>query len=335
MNRAEWLAQVDETVLEPDVPICDPHHHLWDHPGNRYLLDELFADTGSGHNVVATVFVECGSMYRAGAPPSLQPVGETEFVNGIAAMSASGRYGPIRVAAGIVGLADLTLGARVGEVLDAHMAVGPRFKGIRHATAWDAAPAVRKSHTNPTQGLLLDATFRQGFRELGRRGLSFDAWLYHPQIAELTDLARAFPDTTIILDHFGGPLGIGPYEGKRTEIFDVWKQAIAELATCGNVVVKLGGIVMPINGFGFHTGARPATSDELVAATGAYHRHAIECFGADRCMFESNFPVDKLSCSYRTLWNAFKKVAAGASTAETAALFHDTAARVYRLEAAV
>ena len=331
MDQATWLAQVNEPVLEPGLPICDPHHHLWDFPNSRYLLDELLLDTGSGHNVVSTVFVECGSMYRADGPAPLKCVGETEFVNGVAAMSASGGYGAIRACKGIVSLADLNLGAKVGEVLDAHMAVGDRFKGIRHAAGWDASDQVRKSHTNPTRGMLLDKTFRQGFRELGRRGLSFDAWLYHPQIPELTDLARAFPDTTIILDHFGGPLGIGPYEGKGAEVFALWKRSITELAKCPNVVAKLGGIAMPINGFGFHKRDRPATSDELVAAGGAYYRHAIDCFGPERCMFESNFPVDKASCSYRTLWNAFKKIAAGASNTEKAALFHDTAVRVYRL----
>jgi predicted TIM-barrel fold metal-dependent hydrolase len=331
MDQAVWLAQVNETVIDPGLPICDPHHHLWDHPGSRYLLDELLGDTGSGHNVIATVFVECASMYRAEGPQALKPVGETEFVNGVAAMTASGRYGAIRAAAGIVSLADLTLGTRVGEVLDAHIAVGPRFKGIRHAVGWDAADTVRNSHTNPTEGLLLDATFRKGFAELGKRNLSFDAWLYHPQIPQLTNLARAFPDTTIILDHFGGPLGVGPYEGRRAEIFQGWKKAIDDLAACPNVVAKLGGIAMPINGFGFHKRERPATSDELVAATGDYYRHAIDRFGPDRCMFESNFPVDKASCSYRTLWNSFKKIAVGASASEKAALFHNTAARVYRL----
>jgi len=331
VDQATWLAQVNEPVLEPDLPICDPHHHLWDHPNSRYLLDELLLDTGSGHNVVSTVFVECASMYRADGPEPLKCVGETEFVNGIAAMSASGGYGAMRACKGIVSLADLNLGAKVGDVLDAHMAVGRRFKGIRHAAGWDASNEVRKSHTNPTQGMLLDKTFRAGFRELGKRGLSFDAWLYHPQIPELTDLARAFPDTTIILDHFGGPLGIGPYEGKRAEVFAQWKRSIGELSKCQNVVAKLGGLAMPINGFGFHKRERPATSDELVAAGGDYYRHAIDCFGPQRCMFESNFPVDKASCSYRTLWNAFKKIAVRASNNEKAALFHDTAARVYRL----
>ena len=331
MDRDQWLAQVTEDVLEPDLPICDPHHHLWDHPGRRYLIDELLADTGSGHRVVSTVFVECASMYRAGGPAALRPVGETEFVNGVAAMSASGRYGPTRVAAGIVGFADLTLGERVGETLDAHLAASSRFRGIRHAAGWDASDDIRNSHTNPPPGLYLDKTFRRGFAELARRGLSFDAWLYHPQIAELTDLARAFPDTTIVLDHFGGPLGIGPYEGRRAEILAGWRTVIRELAACPNVVAKLGGLVMSINGFGFHKRARPASSAELLEATRDFHLHAIDCFGAQRCMFESNFPVDKVSCSYAVLWNSFKRLASGFSAADKAALFHDTAARVYRV----
>jgi L-fuconolactonase len=330
-DRAKWLAQVAEDILEPALPICDPHHHLWDHPGRRYLLDELLADTGSGHRVVATVFVECLSMYRAADPAPLRPVGETEFVNGVAAMSASGGFGPTRVAAGIVGYADLALGERVGEVLDAHLAASPRFRGIRHAAGWDASEKVRNSHTNPPPGLLAAGAFRRGFGELGRRGLSFDAWLYHPQIGELIDLARAFPETPIVLDHFGGPLGIGPYEGRRAEIFAAWKRAFRELAGCPNVVAKLGGLVMPLNNFGFHRRERPATSAELVEATRDWYLHAIDCFGPARCMFESNFPVDKQSCSYAALWNSFKRLTAGFSAADKAALFHDTAARFYRL----
>lgn len=331
MDPVTWLAQVEEEILDPALPICDPHHHLWDYPGRRYLLDELLADTGSGHHVVATVFVECASMYRAEGPEALRPVGETEFVNGVAAMSASGRYGSTRVAAGIVGFADLALGERVGEVLDAHLAASPRFRGIRHAAGWDASDAVRNSHTNPPPGLLADARFRRGFAELSPRRLTFDAWMYHPQIPELTALAKAFPDTTIVLDHFGGPLGIGPYSGRRPEVFAAWRLALRALADCPNVVAKLGGLVMPINGFRFHRRERPATSLELVEATGDWYRHAIDCFGVERCMFESNFPVDKQSGSYHVLWNAFKRIAAGASAADKAALFHDTAARVYRL----
>ena len=331
MERDAWLAQVQEEILEPDLPICDPHHHLWDHPTNRYLLDALLADTGSGHNVVSTVFMECMAMYRADGPEALRPVGETEFVNGVAAMSASGGYGDGRMCASIVGFVDLTL-PDAGAALDAQMAASPRFCGIRHASGWDASEEVRNSHTNPTEGLLADGAFRAGFAELGKRGLTFDAWMYHTQIRELTALARAFPDQPIVLDHFGGPLGIGPYAGRREEIFAAWKEDVAELAGCENVVAKLGGLVMPINGFGFHKRETPATSDELVTATRDYYLHMIDCFGPDRCMFESNFPVDKQSCSYHVLYNSFKKIAAGCSDAEKAALFHDTAVRVYRVE---
>ena len=270
-------------------------------------------------------------MYRAYGDETLRPVGDTEFVNGIAAMSASGQYGSTRACAGIVSYADLNLGAQVGAVLDAHMTVSSRFRGIRHAAGWDASEAVRNSHTDPFAGMLADATFREGFAQLAPRNLSFDAWLYHPQITELTDLAQAFPDTTIILDHLGGPLGIGPYASSREAIFKQWREDVAALARCDNVVAKLGGMVMPINGFGFHKNDQPPSSDAIVAATGDYYRHMLDCFGAERCMFESNFPVDKQSCSYRTLWNAFKKLVADASVSEKAALFHDTAARVYRI----
>ncbi len=331
MDPQDWLDQIHEDIIDPDRPICDPHHHLWDHPGSRYLLDELLADVRSGHNVVSTVFVECGSMYRAAGPEALRPVGEIEFVNGIAAMSASGGYGDIRACAGIVGFADLSLGAGVGEVLDMQMARSERFRGIRHAAGWDADERVRNSHTNPPQGLLLQPAFREGMKELANRALSFDAWLYHPQLPELIGLARANPDVTIVLDHFGGPLGLGPYAGKREQIFATWREDIVALARCPNVYAKLGGLVMPINGFGFHNRERPPGSDEIVAATGRYYRHAIDCFGVERCMFESNFPVDKRSCSYHVLWNAFKKLVADASDHEKQRLFHDTAVEVYRL----
>ncbi len=329
MDKQVWLDQVVEETLEPGLAICDPHHHLWDRPGKRYLFDELLADIGSGHNVVSTVFMECRSMYRASGPQAMRPVGETEFVGGIAAMSASGVYGNARVCAAIVSFADLTLGAVVGDVLDAHLAASQRFRGIRHAAGWDESEAVRNSHTSPPRGLLGDAVFREGFAELQKRGLTFDAWLYHTQIPELTDLAKAFPNQPIIFDHFGGPLGIGPYEGKRDEIVKYWKPAVAELAECENVVAKLGGLVMPINGFGFHKADRPPSSEALEAATKDYYLHMINHFGVDRCMFESNFPVDKASCSYNVLWNSFKRITKGFSDAEKAALYHDTASRVY------
>jgi predicted TIM-barrel fold metal-dependent hydrolase len=329
-----------EEVIDPDLPICDPHHHLWDRHGDRYLLDELLADTGQAdaqgarHQVRSTVFVECASMYRASGPEPLRPVGETEFVNGIAAMSASGGYGATRVAAGIVAFADLALGAAVHEVLEAHIhAAGGRLRGIRHAAGWHASEQIRNSHSHPIEHLLRDATFRQGFAQLAPLGLSFDAWLFHPQIAELTELARAFPDTTIVLDHFGGPLGIGPYAGQADAVFADWKRDIEALALCPNVVAKLGGLAMPINGYGWHKREPRPTSRQLADATARYVLHTIESFGPERCMFESNFPVDKVSCSYLVLWNSFKRLAGGFSPSEKAALFHDTAVRVYRLDA--
>lgn len=330
-QNQDWLDQHVEPVEDPEIKIIDPHHHLWDRSGHRYLLDEYHRDLDSGHHIVSSVFVECASMYRQSGPPEMAPVGETEFVNGIAAMSASGGYGEQRIAAGIVGFADLTLGKDVGAVLDAHLSVSSRFRGIRHAAGWHASPLIRNSHSNPPEGLLGDPHFRTGFAELASRQLSFDAWFYHPQIPELIDLADAFPDTTIILDHFGGPLGIGPYQGRSSEVFKAWQSDLSTLSLRPNVVIKLGGLVMPINGFELHKRRRPPTSDELKALTGDYYRFAIERFGPDRCMFESNFPVDRQSCSYRVLWNSFKKLVSDASASEKAALFHDTAARVYRL----
>lgn len=328
-----WLGLVKEEALEPGLPICDPHHHLWDFPGSRYMLDELLLDTGSGHNVCKTVFIECSAMYNQAAPESMKPVGETEFVQGIAAQSASGNYGATEAVAGIVGFADLLLGESVEPVLDAHIAASSnRFRGIRHACSWDASNAVRNAHTNPPQSLYLNPRFRQGFALLEKKGLRFDSWQYHPQLMELVDLARAFPGVTIILDHVGGPVGVGPYAGRQQEIFIDWKRGIAALASCPNVVVKLGGLSMAVNGFDWHKNALPPTSFQLAETTSPYFLYCIEQFGVDRCMFESNFPVDKVSCSYAVLWNSFKRIAADFSVTEKSALFHDTAVRVYGLE---
>lgn len=322
-----WLALTKEEPIGPDLPICDPHHHLWDRPNSRYLLDDLMADLGGGHRVVSTVFVECSAMYRQGGPPELRPVGETEFVETVAKVAP----GPVAVAAGIVAHADLTLGARVAEVLEAHLAASPtRFRGIRHSAAWDASPAIG-GYMSPPPGLLLDTRFREGFACLGRYGLTFDAWLYHTQLPELADLARAFPDVTIILDHIGGPLHIGPYAGQRDAVFQAWQRGIAGLASCPNVVVKLGGLGMAIGGFGWQDRPAPPGSAELAQAMAPYYLWCIEQFGVDRCMFESNFPVDRRSYSYTVLWNAFKRITQGFSAQERAALFYDTATRMYRL----
>jgi predicted TIM-barrel fold metal-dependent hydrolase len=330
-----WLAKrPTEAALEPDLPIIDPHHHFWETPQRgRYLLSELLADLGGGHNVVATVFLECQAMYRKDGPEAMRPVGEVEFVNGIAAMSASGTYGPCRVAEAIIGHADLRLGARVREVLEAELAVaGGRFRGIRYGVAWDDAESVGKfaSRAVPPH-LARDPTFRQGFAELNKLGLSFESWQYHPQLPDAIDLARAFPETTIILNHVGGVLGVGPYSGHRQEILGGWRKDIAELAKCPNVNVKLGGIGMTSFGFDFHERDMPPSSEELAAAWRQYVEPCIESFGVGRCMFESNFPPDKQSCGYTELWNAFKRITAGATAAEKTALYSGTAARVYRL----
>ncbi|MDA0657089.1 MAG: amidohydrolase family protein [Proteobacteria bacterium] len=331
----DWLALVQEDTIDPERPICDPHHHLGVKRKNvepTYLLDEILVDINSGHNVLSTVFIETSAMFKPDGPEVLRPVGEVEFTNGIAAMAASGVFGPRKVCAGIIGYANLRLGAAAGATLDAQIqAGGGRFKGIRFGAVWHADPKIDNHRTNPSEHQLLEPAFREGFAELGKRGLSFEGWIYHTQFADLIDLARAFPDTTIILNHFGGPIGVGPYRGKRDEVFAEWKIGIAELATCPNVHAKLGGLQMVINGFDWHKRPKPPTSQELMDATRAYHEHTMEVFGVERCMFESNFPVDKMSCSYNVLWNSFKRMTADYSEAEKNALFHDNASRVYRL----
>jgi L-fuconolactonase len=330
--REDWLARRTEEALDPALPIVDPHHHLWDRPDWRYLLPDLLADTNQGHNIVSTVFVQCRAMHRASGPEAYKPVGETEFVNGVAAMSASGGYGPTRVCEGIVGHVNLQIGAEAKDVLQAHIrAGGDRFRGIRHITAWDPDPAIMNPAYTPPQDILFRDDFRAGFAQLAPLGLSFDAWLYHPQISDLTALARAFPETPIVLDHVGGPLGIRGYASQKEDVFRSWRAAMAELATCPNVCIKLGGLGMRINGMGFEEQADPPSSDALVAAWKPWIDTTIGLFGADRCMFESNFPVDKGSYSYGVFWNACKKLAAGASAAERTALFSGTASRFYRL----
>lgn len=328
-----WLAKVHEAALEPELAICDPHHHLWDRRPQRieprYMLDEILADTGSGHNIVSTVFIEHLAMFRASGPDEMKYVGEVEFANGIAAMAASGLYGPARVAAGIVGYADLATGARVRHVLEAEMDAAPdRFRGIRCTGAWDPDPRIARA---PRPGLYMDPRFREGFAEVGKLGLTFDLPCRFPQLEEVADLARAFPSTTIVLNHLGGVAGIGAYAGRKAEIFDVWRAGLTKVAACENVVVKLGGLGMEYCGFGWHERPAPPGSEEMAAAIRPYVEAGIELFGPARAMFESNFPVDKVSSSYAVLWNAFKRIAARYSIAEKAALFHDTACRIYRL----
>jgi len=331
--REDWLALRKEEIIDPARPIVDPHHHLWDRDGQRYLIEEMAEDIASGHNIIATVYVEARSMYRASGPEALRPVGEVEFANGAAAMSASGGYSPAAICAGIVGHANLLLGEGARPVLEAEIAAGNgRFRGIRHSSAWDADPNVAHMYATRPKGLLLDPTFRKGFACLAPLNLSFDAWLFHPQIGELTDLARAFPDTRIVLDHCGGPIGIGSYANRRDEIFPVWRSSIQEIARCPNVVVKLGGLAMRLLGCDFHERPMPPSSEQAAAAWRPYIETCIEAFGPGRSMFESNFPPDKGQCSYQVIFNTFKRIAAQYSEAEKTALFSKTATEFYQLK---
>ena len=334
----DWLALTQEPTLEPEFPICDPHHHFWDFraqriPYQRYLLHELSADINSGHNVVSTVFIEARSMYRSGGPEEMRPVGEVEFVQGLAAASASGLYGPGRAAAAIVGHANLNLGERVEPVLEALRTASPnRFRGIRHSVTWDPDPEVENTAAHKIEGQLASDNFRAGARVLARMGLSLEGWLFFPQLPELADLAKAIPDLTIILNHIGGLLRVGPYANRDEEVLAIWRSGIAAVAECPNVIVKLGGIGMPRTGFDWYARVEPIGSEELAESMSPFMTYCIERFGPDRCMFESNFPVDKVAYSYNVMYNAFKRLSKGYSAAERAAMFHDTAVRVYRID---
>ncbi|MFN0026058.1 MAG: amidohydrolase family protein [Acidimicrobiales bacterium] len=332
MLRRDWLALTQEDVLEPELEICDPHHHLWPEPTlrfPRYDLEDLHVDTGAGHRVVDTVFIDCAASYRSDGPVALRPVGETEFVTKRAVRSEQLEGATI---AAIVSFADMTLGNDVAPVLEAHVAAaGGRFRGIRHVGAWDASDAIAASHTNPPPHLYRQDTFRTGLSVLSGMGLSFEAWQYHTQLEEVAELAAAMPDLSIILNHIGAPLGIGPYAGKRAEVDPRWRAGMVRLAEFPNITLKVGGIGMSRFGTDFHTWPAPPTSDQLLERWGDQLRFCIATFGPSRCMFESNFPVDSESCSYTVLWNAFKKVSASYSPQERAELFRGTARRVYRI----
>jgi predicted TIM-barrel fold metal-dependent hydrolase len=331
--REDWLALREEPVLEPELPIVDAHHHLWDRQSGRYLTEQFGKDVGSGHRIVSTVYVQCRSMLRQDGPEAMKPVGEVEFANGIAAMFASGAYGPTRCCEAIVGGADLTLGNELGSVLEAMLQVsGGRLRGIRNPLAWHESPEVSSSPVTPPRGLMLDPSFQQGVKALAGFGLSLDAWVYHTQLADLYELARVTPDVTVVIDHFGGPVGVGPHPHEREQVRTAWKEGLAHLASLPNTRIKLGGAGMSVFGSEFASRELPPSSKELAAAWRPYFETCIELFGPDRCMFESNFPVDKGMFSYSVLWNAFKRLASSMTTDEKAALFCRTAASTYRLQ---
>lgn len=328
--RPDWLSLHQEAALEPALPIIDAHHHLWGAPRDPYLLEDFLADAVGGHAIRASVFIECDTHYHPDGDPLLRPLGEIEFV-AAAAHEAACRGGP-RVADAIVGFADLTAGAAIRPVIEAQMAAaGGRLRGLRFISAWHPDPAARGSLATPPPMLLLEPSFRAGFLELSRWGLSFDAWMYHTQLQELRDLADAFPHTPIVLNHVGGAIGIGPYADRGRHVRAAWSAALRELAHCPNVHVKIGGLGMRLFGFGAHEKPKPPSSEMLAELWRPMVEIVVEAFGVQRCMFESNFPVDKAGIGYTTLWNAFKRITTTWSVEERAALFHDTAARFYRI----
>lgn len=331
--RPDWLAQVSEPIVDPERRIIDPHHHLWRKRATypEYLIEDLWQDTGSGHNVVKTVFVECHAEYRDTGPEHLQCLGETAFVTEQAEASEANPHKA--TIAAITGHADLTRGDAVMEVLEAHIDIaGGRFRGIRHSAPRDPNPEMFTIKGRGLEGQYAREDFRRGVRAVGDAGLVYETWHFHHQNPEYLELARAVPETTMILDHMGTPVGIGHYADKREEIFQAWKRDIADIATCPNVYAKLGGMAMPDNGFGWDKAERPPTSDEFAEVQQRYYLHMIDCFGPERCMFESNFPVDKRSLSYHVLYNGLKKMVADFSESEKDRMFHGTAAEVYRIE---
>jgi L-fuconolactonase len=327
--RPDWLAKRSEEIVEPELVIVDPHHHLWDHPGDPYLRDEAVADFTSGHKITATVHVQCRSMYWEDGPEHLKPVGETEFVRQLAERGDEPSQ-PLRLCAGIVGTVDLLLGQDVVPVLEAHMEAGDgRFRGIRPTVVWHVSPEVLPAGNAP--GVLRAGPTRDAVACIQKMELTLDLWAFFTQLGDVAQLCRDHPELTVIINHTGGPLGIGPYRGKHEEVFSEWRSRIEELSALPNTVMKLGGLAMRYTGFGFNERALPPSSDDLVAAWRPYIRLCIDRFGPQRCMFESNFPVDKAMCSYGALWNAYKKMTADLAPAEREHLFSGTAKRVYRL----
>ena len=327
----DWLALNGEQAIEPALRIVDPHHHIWDPPGNRYMFDDLLEDFQSGHNIIASVYVQTHAMSRARGPELMRPVGETEFANGVAAQSASGNYGSTQVCAGIVGSADIQRGAEIERLLEAHIcAAGGRFRGIRPTTAWHESSQVRILDVTPN--LLMQQAARDGIACIARAGLTLDLWLFFTQLDDALDVCRRFPELSVIINHCGGPLGIGPYADRKREAFESWREKVVEVARCPNAVMKIGGLAMRYAGFDFNKQSEPPSSDLLAQSWKPFVDVCIEAFGPSRCMFESNFPVDKGMCGYVALWNAFKKLTVHHSADDREWLFHKTAITTYKLD---
>ncbi|WP_179403713.1 amidohydrolase family protein [Burkholderia guangdongensis] len=332
----EWLSRaLPEKAIAPDLPIVDPHVHFWHHKsGYKYFVEEFARDASeSGHNIEATVFIECNAFYRADGPEHLKCIGETEFAAGMGAMAESRKYTSVHAAAGIVGFADLTIGERVAETLHAHLdAANGRLKGIRQRAKWDPDPIVRGPTGADRAGLYLEPAFGNGIDMLTSMGLVFEASIFHPQIPDVTALARAHPDASVVLIHSGSPVGHSSYAGKEDETHAHWLASMRELAGCPNVSIKMGGLLMCLGNFDFTTESTPPTSAHLAELWRPYIEPCVELFGAQRCMAASNFPVEKAGCTYGAIWNTFKRITAGCSDDEKASIFSGTAKRVYQLD---
>lgn len=333
--QSKRLEGRDEAILEPDLVIVDSHHHLFDLPGNRYMLEDYVADATAGHNVVASVYCETQVFSRKDGPEALRPLGEVEFANGVAAMTAGGQYGPCKVAHGIIGHANLTLGSAVGELLDRCMAAASeRFRGIRHVTIEypDDRPFKYVMTYKPPKGVLETPGFPLGLAEVERRGLVYDAAVFDPSLPVLTRMIDRFPGLTVVLNHIGIAIGVDMTAQEKAEVFRTWSASLREIAKRPNVMCKIGGLGMPNWGFGFELRQDVVRSEELAQAWRPYVETAIEAFGPDRCMMESNFPPDGRSGGYVPTWNALKIITRAMSAEDKAKLYAGTACRVYRLD---
>ncbi|NIZ15732.1 amidohydrolase [Phaeobacter sp. HF9A] len=324
--REEWLALMQEDILAPGQPIFDCHHHLWHRAEGRYGAEELMADLRAGHDVRASLFVQCRTGYRVDGPEALRPVGEVETV-------LDWTRGQDRFPVGIIAMADLQLGDSVRPVLDALIEAGHgHVKGIRNTTAWHADPLVRSNPKPPPDGLLRSDAFRDGAQAVAARGLSLDVWAYQTQLDEVRALAATLPDLTIIVNHCGGPLGVGPHDRFAPENFQNWRNALAAIAALPNTRIKIGGFGLGVFGWPYTDAALPPHSATLAEDWRPWVETCFDLFTPRRAMFESNFPVDKGQFSYRALWNAFKRLAASLSRDDQDALFWRSATQSYGID---
>ncbi|MDH4571552.1 amidohydrolase family protein [Salinicola acroporae] len=324
--RESWLARHREPILMPDQKILDAHHHLWDREESRYRTDEFLADIALGHDVRASLYVQCRTGYRDAGPEALKPLGEVETV---LEWSAGAPNYPL----GIVAFADLLAGSQVRGTLEALCDIAPgSVRGIRNTTAYHPDPVVRSSPRPAPDGLLRAKAFHEGAVQVARAGLTLDVWVYQTQLQEVEALARAMPDLTVVIDHCGGPLGVGPFRDRTPADFAAWRQGIQRLAALPNTRIKIGGFGLAVFGNAYHLNPEPPTSAQLASDWLPYVETCLEAFGSHRAMFESNFPVDKGMYSYIALWNAFKRLTQPLGQEDRDRLFWRTAVETYGLD---